>query len=138
LNRPGPTSFHDLKTIDGREFETFTDAAIHLGLLESDELHAGAMRDACAEKSNLKQLQHYFAMLLVHARPSDPQKLFDDFLDEMNPPAASNDPKILPKSMETRRGEVLRNLEYFFRCMGTSCRCNFKYALLHIFLNICI
>jgi hypothetical protein len=122
LNRPGPTSFPDLRTIDGHEFESFTDAAIHLGLLESDSLHAGAMRDACAEKSNLKQLQHYFAMLIVHARPSDPQKLFDDFLDEMNPPVASNDPQILPKSNERRRGEVMRNLEYFFRCMGTSCR----------------
>jgi hypothetical protein len=121
LNRPGPTSFPDLRTIDGCKFDTFTDAAIHLGLLESYALHAGAMRDACAEKSNLKQLQHYFAMLIVHARPSDPQKLFDDFLDEMNPPVASNDPRIQPKTIDRRRGEVMRNLEYYFRCLGTRC-----------------
>ncbi len=32
----GPTSFENLRTINGIEFPTFRDACIHLGLLEDD------------------------------------------------------------------------------------------------------
>uniref|UniRef100_A0A183C067 Helitron_like_N domain-containing protein n=1 Tax=Globodera pallida TaxID=36090 RepID=A0A183C067_GLOPA len=97
LHRPGPKSFEHLRTIDGVLFPTFAGAAQHLGLLESDVIFRRSMREACAEKSNFKQLQHYFAMLLCHARPAEPQELFDEFLDEMNPPFAANNPAIRPK-----------------------------------------
>uniref|UniRef100_A0A914I8I8 ATP-dependent DNA helicase n=1 Tax=Globodera rostochiensis TaxID=31243 RepID=A0A914I8I8_GLORO len=120
LHRPGPKSFEDLRTIDGVVFSTFAGAAQHLGLLESDLIFRRSMREACAEKSNFKQLQHYFAMLLCHARPAEPQELFDEFLDEMNPPFAANNPAIRPKSVAFRGAEVMRNLEYFFNCMGTT------------------
>lgn len=85
LCRSGITSFEDLKTVGDHQHDTFVDAAIALGLLESDDLYAQAMRDACAEKSNFRQLQHYFAMLLFHCVPSNAQALFDEFLDEMMP-----------------------------------------------------
>lgn len=102
-------------------FPTFTKAAEKLGLLESDEMFRRAMEDACAEKMNFKQLQHYFAMLILHAHPANPQALFNDFLDEMNPPAAVNDPNARPKSADQRGAEVMRNVQYFLNCMGASC-----------------
>ncbi|KAL3070939.1 hypothetical protein niasHT_040095 [Heterodera trifolii] len=85
LHLPGPKSFADLRTIDGVLFDTFVGTCQHLGLQVSDEVFRRAMHEACAEMSNLKRLQHYFAMLLAHAHPSNPQALFDEFLDEMNP-----------------------------------------------------
>ena len=122
LCRAGPTSFEDLRTIAGQTFATFSEAAKELGLLESDELYRKAMSDANVEKSNLKQLIHYFAMLLFHCNPSDPQKLFNDFLDDMYPPPAANDENAAPISQERRKQKVMCTLEYFFRCLGTTSR----------------
>ena len=119
----GPTRFEDLKKLPNKDepCSTFTEAAQKRGLLESDDIYYNAMKDACDEKSNFKQLQRYFAMLLFHSRPSNPLKFFEDFIDQMNPPFSVNNPNIAPKSKEIRGGEILRNLEYFFRCLGTSC-----------------
>lgn len=122
LARPGPKNFKDLRTVDGHTFPTFTEAAVHLNLLASDAIFIRSMQDACADNPSFKRLQHYFAMLLFHSRPSDPQSLFNQFLDEMNPPVAVADPSVQPKSVVTRRAEVMRNLEYFLNCMGSSCR----------------
>uniref|UniRef100_A0A183C066 ATP-dependent DNA helicase n=1 Tax=Globodera pallida TaxID=36090 RepID=A0A183C066_GLOPA len=119
LHRSGPQSFDALRTVDGELCPSFTVAAERLGLLACDAIFAGAMRDACVELTG-KKLQRYFAMLIHHGGPSNPQQLFDDFLDEMNPSFAPNNPSINPKSVEVRRAEVMRNLEYFFNCMGTT------------------
>jgi hypothetical protein len=101
---------------------TFTEAAQKLGLLESDDIYVKAMTDACIQESNLHSLRRYFANLLFHCTPSNPQKMFDDFLDELFPPPAVNDPNAQPMSIEYRRGKVLRELEFYFRCQGTNCR----------------
>lgn len=119
--RPGPTSFEDLRTVDGTIYPSFAAAAKACGLLESDEIFIRAMKDACIEKMSLKRLQHYFAMLICHGQPSDPQHLFELFLDEMYPQPAANTFN-RPLAVESRRSCVLRNLEYYFNCMGTSCR----------------
>uniref|UniRef100_A0A914I102 ATP-dependent DNA helicase n=1 Tax=Globodera rostochiensis TaxID=31243 RepID=A0A914I102_GLORO len=121
LHRSGPQSFDALRTVDGELCTSFTVAAERLGLLACDAIFAGAMRDACVELTG-KKLQRYFAMLINHGGPSNPQQLFDDFLDEMNPSFAPNNPAINPKTVEVRGAEVMRNLEYFFNCMGTTSR----------------
>ncbi|KAL3125241.1 hypothetical protein niasHT_005847 [Heterodera trifolii] len=120
LHRPGPKNFKDLRTVDGIVFPTFAGAAQHLGLQVCDELFVRSMQEACSEMSNLKRLQHFFAMLIAHAHPSEPQKLFDQFLDEMNPAAAGAYPGAMPKSIALRAAEVMRNIEYFLNCMGTN------------------
>ena len=106
---------------DAEPCATFTQSAQKRGLLESDDIYYEAMNDACVEKSNFTQLQRYFAMLLFHSRPSNPRKFFEKYIDEMNPPISVNNPNIEPKSKESRGAEILRNLEYFFRGLGTSC-----------------
>ncbi|KAL3071933.1 hypothetical protein niasHS_017226 [Heterodera schachtii] len=120
LHRPGPKSFEDLRTVDGTLFPTFAGAAQHLGLQVSDELFKRTMREACAEISNLKRLQHFFAMLIAHAHPSEPQRLFDEFVDEMNPPVAGAYPGAVPKTHARRAAEIMKNIEYFLNCMGTN------------------
>ncbi|KAL3115858.1 hypothetical protein niasHT_007158 [Heterodera trifolii] len=120
LHRPGPKNFEDLRTVDGVVFPTFAGAAQHLGLQVCDQLFVRSMQEACSEMSNLKRLQHFFAMLIAHAHPSEPQKLFDQFLDEMNPPAAGAYPGAMQKSIALRAAEVMKNIEYFLNCMGTN------------------
>ena len=120
MHVPGPTDFKDLKNVNGHICGTYTEACQKLGLLESDEIFKRAMEDAVAEKMSNSKLQHYFAMLIVHAQPSDPQALFDAFLNDMNPPFSTNHPDYQPKSIERRRAEVMRNLEYFFNCFNSS------------------
>ena len=123
----GPKSFKNLKTVGTHICHSFTEAAQKHGLLASDDIYYRAMDDAGAEISNFRKLQRYFAMLLYHGRPNDQRKFFDEYIDSMNPPISVNNPNIMPKSKEIRAGEILRNLEYFFNCMGTSCRLVLKY-----------
>jgi hypothetical protein len=121
LHRIGPTSFKDLLKIDGFECQTFEEAAEKAGLMESDDIYVEAMQEASAEKMNLRTLQHFFAMLLFHCNPTKPMKLFDDFLDEMLPPPVNAE----PNNKKARKIKVLCNLEYYFRNLGSTCRCLF-------------
>lgn len=115
LDRKGPKSFEDLRNVEGVQYLTFHEAAIAAKLFASDEMFVGAMRDACAERPSLRRLQHYFAMVIYHGRPCDPQRLYEMFLDEMLPPASNGS-----YSRDYRMAEVSKNLEYYFNCMGTS------------------
>jgi hypothetical protein len=118
LHRIGPKSFTDLLTIDGHKCADFPEAAEKAGLMDSDDIYIETMQEACAEKMNLRRLQHFFAMLLFHCTPSKPMKLFDDFLDEMLPPPINAD----HGNQRARKLKVLSTLEYYFRGMGTTCR----------------
>ena len=121
LHKKGPKNFEHLRTINGEVYPTFTKAAQKLGILQSDDAFKRAMDDFCVEISNSNKLQRFFAMLIVHGKPSDPQKMFDDYLDQMFPALPSNE-----DTTELRRGKVMCNLEYFFNQMGTSSRLAFK------------
>jgi hypothetical protein len=80
------------------------------------------MADACSQYSSSIQLHRYFAMLVYHSQPQNPQALFDRFLDDLFPAPAVNDPQREPLSVEYRRGQVMKNLEYFFRSLGKDCK----------------
>lgn len=125
LNRKGPTSFADLRTVDGEECATFTDAAQKLGLMESDAMFVGAMQDACTQLSSRAKLCRYFALLVCHGCPAHPEKLLDDFLDQLYPAPIVNVGSNAEQpflSKELRREKVLRIVEYYLRCQGSSCR----------------
>jgi len=129
LNVKGPKSWDDLKTvvieIDNiprkKVMTTFDEACRARGLFEDDAIFERSLSDAEIQYMSDRQLQHYFAMLLAHSRPADPQKLFDQFLDRLLPPKPANE-NSEPKSVEERRLELLCNLEYYLRTIGSSCR----------------
>ncbi|CAI6372085.1 unnamed protein product [Macrosiphum euphorbiae] len=76
LNRRGPQSFQDIRTMDGVVQETYTAAAIALGLLEDDL----AWRHCLAESADMDppwQLRYLFVTILVHCLPSDPLALYE-------------------------------------------------------------
>src|SRR4051812_37870356 len=98
MERPGPTSFEDLRTVDGVPCLTFTQAAKKLGIVEDDEMHRRSLRDAANQYMGIRKLRHYFAMILAHWQPSDPQALFEEFWEEMNPLAALNNSRAQPKT----------------------------------------
>jgi hypothetical protein len=73
----GPTSFDNLKTVNGYICNTFKEACIHLGLLQDDAEWNACLCEASQIKTG-QQLRHLFAMILLFCQPSAPEKLWDD------------------------------------------------------------
>lgn len=80
---PGPTSFVDLKTFEGRVCETYREVCQLRGFLESDSQWKDTLREAAATRSG-KCLRELFAVILVSCSPSDPMKLWDEFRDHLS------------------------------------------------------
>ena len=74
----GPTSFNDLKTIDGQVCATFREACQRLGLLENDHHWVLTMEEACTSQSPIR-LRHLLAILLTTCSVSNPLALWDTF-----------------------------------------------------------
>jgi hypothetical protein len=64
-----------LQTADGLKAKTYRIACKWLGLLVDDHLYNEALLEASASQTGY-QLAEMFAMMCVHAPPSDPEKLF--------------------------------------------------------------
>ena len=74
----GATSFVSLRTLpDGTVCPTYKDAALQLGLLESDTEWHSCLHEATQYKMPT-QLRHLFAIILVFAEPAEPGKLWND------------------------------------------------------------
>ena len=78
----GPTSFDDLKTVDGELCETFREACQRRGLLESDRHWFSAMEEAASSQLP-RQLRQLFAVIISVCVPSNPRGLFDAFREAM-------------------------------------------------------
>jgi len=74
----GPTSFDDLKTVDGELCETFHEACQQRDLLESDEHWFSAMVEAASSQLPC-QLRQLFAVIISVCVPSNPRSLFAAF-----------------------------------------------------------
>jgi hypothetical protein len=83
LHWRGATSFADLRTVAGVEFDTFQEASNDLGLLVSDRHYVQCMTDAAHWKTG-HSLQLLFCMLLIHSPPADPLQLFEKFVESLS------------------------------------------------------
>lgn len=79
---PGPKSFADLKTVNGRSCETFREACQELKLLESD-LHWDATLAEAAISASTSQIRMLFAIILSVCFPSNPPLLWINYRDDM-------------------------------------------------------
>ncbi|POM64848.1 Helitron helicase-like protein [Phytophthora palmivora] len=73
--RHGPTSFEDLRTIDGVTYATFHEAALAAGYLDNDS-------EWLLEASNERmpyQLRQLFGIILVYSLPNSPLALWERF-----------------------------------------------------------
>nr|CDJ95688.1 Protein of unknown function DUF889 domain containing protein [Haemonchus contortus] len=78
LNRRGPKSFSDLRTVDGVVHETFKEAAKALGLMNDDSHYESCLREA-SEFHMPAQLRSLFSSLLCFCSVSEPEQLWDKF-----------------------------------------------------------
>ena len=79
----GPTSFEDLRTVDGVLMMSFHEACQKLGLLEDDKEVQNAMREACSIRFG-DQLIFFFGCILEFCRPGDSLGLWIMFKSELS------------------------------------------------------
>lgn len=90
--------------------------------MASDDMHIESIKDAYSMYTSHRRVRHYFAMLLMHCQPSNPQKLFDTVLDYLFPPRAANTATDIVKTEAERREIVLRHVEYYLRLNDKTCK----------------
>ncbi|XP_060809966.1 uncharacterized protein LOC132904053 [Amyelois transitella] len=79
----GPTSFTDLRTINGYLCQTYREACQRLGLLENDNHWELTLQEATLTAS-AEQLRELFAIILTTCNPSNPKRLWDAFKRSMS------------------------------------------------------
>ncbi|XP_059149801.1 uncharacterized protein LOC131936752 [Physella acuta] len=79
----GPTSFLDLKNVNGQMCKTFREACERQGLLENDKHWDTALEEASATKSP-KKLRHLFCLLLTSCSMSNPLNLWEKYKTSMS------------------------------------------------------
>nr|XP_027072002.1 uncharacterized protein LOC113696819 [Coffea arabica] len=75
---PGPISFDDLLTVHDKKMKSFREAALALGLLQSDTYIEETLEEAAAFQMPCS-LRLLFATLLVYCSPTDPVMLWRKF-----------------------------------------------------------
>ncbi|KAG8238606.1 hypothetical protein J437_LFUL018549 [Ladona fulva] len=82
LHENGPRSFEDLRTVDCVTLPSFQEAAIELGLLETD-----VEWDRCLEEAVIfrmrAQMRQMFAFIMLYCVPQNCRALWDKFKDDM-------------------------------------------------------
>ncbi|XP_075112513.1 uncharacterized protein LOC142182255 [Nicotiana tabacum] len=109
----GPLSFKDLLTVNGRECETFKEAAKERGLLESDNSISECLREAVLFKMP-SALRNLFATILVHCNPTDIRKLWETYYEDM----PEDFRKIHDNSHVAQLQCTLKSINYFLESMG--------------------
>lgn len=79
---PGPTSFAYLRTVQGVTYDSYREAAMAHGLLETDDSNEKCMQEACAYRMPIS-LRQLFCTILVYCAPVNPAELFFKFEDDM-------------------------------------------------------
>lgn len=74
----GPTSFEDLRTVDGHLYDTFRDSCLARGLLEDDGEWRQCLQEAATMQTG-RQLRSLFATLLIFCSPTKPEDLWSEF-----------------------------------------------------------
>ncbi|XP_022014727.1 uncharacterized protein LOC110914228 [Helianthus annuus] len=72
----GPKSFDDIKTVDGKVYDTFRDACYALGLLDDDAEYIEAIKEA-NETGSPSYLRNLFATLLLTNTLSRPEVVWE-------------------------------------------------------------
>lgn len=83
LARPGACSYEDLRTVEGRLYDTFQAAAIACNLCESDEHYHDALREVLAVRA-AKPARKFLATVLTCCGVADPLALWTAFSFELS------------------------------------------------------
>nr|XP_049464898.1 uncharacterized protein LOC125907323 [Anopheles coluzzii] len=80
--RKGPTSFEDLRTVDGTVFASYQEAATMAGLFQDDLEWDRAMQEAVTFQMP-SQLRNLFAVILSQGLAQNPRRLWDTYVDHL-------------------------------------------------------
>jgi hypothetical protein len=83
LNVESPKNFEEYRTVNGTLYTTFKEACLAMGLITDDEEYINAMKEAAVFKMPA-QLRFMYAMLLIHCKPTGPQRIYDEFIDDIS------------------------------------------------------
>ena len=83
-NVRGPTSFKDLRTVDGQCYSTFQEAAIKRNLCKDDSIWINCMKEENDSETNIQQLRQLFVTILVHCEVSNHKQFYLECRDFMN------------------------------------------------------
>ncbi|KIH61240.1 hypothetical protein ANCDUO_08494 [Ancylostoma duodenale] len=78
LNTKGKTSFEDLRTVDGRIYEKFSDAAKASGFMDDDTYYRQSIEEA-AQFQTPSTLRSFFACLLCYCDVANAEELWNEF-----------------------------------------------------------
>ncbi|XP_071713690.1 uncharacterized protein [Rutidosis leptorrhynchoides] len=73
----GPTSYQDIRTVDGKVCSTFKDACYEMGLLDDDQEYIDGIKEASAWESG-NFVRSLFAQLLASNSLSRPEVIFEN------------------------------------------------------------
>ena len=76
LNTPGATSFENIRTFNGKIFETYQEACIERGLMADDKTWDDTLKEAALTETDTQKFRLLFAMILIFCSPSNPGKLW--------------------------------------------------------------
>lgn len=79
----GPTSFNDLRTFNGVQYDNFKAACIAHGLLDSDEQRDRSLAEVALWQSG-SQLRELFVCILLHCQPANPLRLWIDHAQSLS------------------------------------------------------
>lgn len=79
----GPTTFSQIRTIAGIQYESYRAACQALGLLGDDQEWSHAINDA-AQWALPYQLRHLFVTILLFCEVTDPKRLYDKHASQMS------------------------------------------------------
>ncbi|KAK1943656.1 hypothetical protein P3T76_005052 [Phytophthora citrophthora] len=105
-NIRGPTSFEELRTIDGITYGTFHEAALAAGYLDNDREWEECLAGAAHERMPY-QLRQLFAIILAYSLPSSSLGLWERFKDQLSEDfqrgfdADMDDPRVEYKALQS-------------------------------------
>lgn len=80
--KKGPTSFDNLRTVDGTLHPTFQDACVALHLIENDYVWIKTMEEAVEVKMPTA-LRDLFGSIIIHCHPNNIRRLYQQFENDM-------------------------------------------------------
>ena len=80
--RRGATSFKDLRTVNGREYQTCNETCVALNLVRNDFMWIECMDEAKAMKMP-HSMRDLFCNIVIHCNPADKKGLFELYEDAM-------------------------------------------------------
>ncbi|KAG4226430.1 hypothetical protein PC116_g25160 [Phytophthora cactorum] len=82
-HRKGPTSFENLRTVDGVTYDSYCEAALHAGYLEDDSEWVACMTEASQFRMPY-QLRQLFATIIVYSQVVEVSALWERFYDDLS------------------------------------------------------